>query len=62
MTCSYPYVNLKWLLHVAFYIPFPNIYVCIETQEMGSLFQQYLEEEDAARKYLVFGEEQGKTS
>lgn len=42
-----PCVNWKWLLCVTFYIPFPNIYVCIETQDANGLFWKYLEEESA---------------
>lgn len=42
-----PCVNWKWLLCVTFYIPFPNIYVCIETQDANCLFWNYLEEESA---------------
>lgn len=50
----YPYVNLKWLLRVAFHIPFPtHIYVCCKIQDANFLFPKYLEEESAGRNQVL---------
>lgn len=53
-----PCVNWKWLLCVTFYIPFPNIYVCIEPRCKLPVLKLFEEEKVLATIPVVCQEKQ----